>query len=187
MTIGVTFLYGTSIWPAFFHNFLSQVTWFEGASEQLEKIHSLFSFVHHYIGGPRWLAYSVQAVVQLGVVGTIIWLWRQKNPADYALKAAALAAGSLLMTPYILDYDLFVLLPAIVFLARHQLQHGFAPYSKLILVLLWLLPGFAKDLYVATMIPFGFLTILGTFVFVLYIVRWENERRVIAPQDDASS
>lgn len=176
MTLGVTLLYGLDAWTAFYHSFLLQKTVLERANEQLEIFHSAFAFVHK-MGGATWLCYSVQGVVQVGVAGAIIWLWRKKNPADYALKAAALAVGSLLVTPYILDYELFALLPALVFIARHQLQRGFTPYAKLILSILWLTPAVARQLNEAIAVPVGFIALLGAFVFIIYLaVREKNAR-----------
>jgi hypothetical protein len=166
MTVGVTLLYGLDIWTAFYHLFLVQKVELEHANMQLEVYHSLFAFVHK-IGGATWLAYSMQGVVQLAVAGAIVWLWRKKNAVDYALKAAGLGVGSLLVTPYILDYDLFALLPALVFMARYQVQHGFSPYGKFTLGLLWLIPAFARQIHEAIGVPVGLLALLGAFIFIM--------------------
>jgi len=171
MTLGVTALYGQEIWPAFFHNVLNQMRYFEKSDQQLEMIHSLFSFVHHTLGATKGVAYAAQGVVQVGVLGFIIWVWRQNNATPYALKAAALASGSLLMTPYLMDYDLFVLLPALVLMGRYQTDRGFVPYGKGILILLWGMCAFARNFYKMTDIPFGFLTLLGAFLFAAYLVK----------------
>ena len=101
-----------------------------------------------------------------------------KNP--YALKAAALAAGSLLMTPYLMDYDLFVLLPALVFMGRYQTDRGFVPYGKGILILLWGMCAFARELYAFSGLPFGFLTLLGAFLFCVYLMK-QDQIRVAPP------
>jgi hypothetical protein len=45
------------------------------------------------------------------------------------LKAAALAAGTLLITPYLFLYDLMVLAIAVAFLVRIGLRRGFARYE----------------------------------------------------------
>ncbi|MFM7622211.1 MAG: glycosyltransferase family 87 protein, partial [Alphaproteobacteria bacterium] len=177
MTLGVTVLYGHDIWPAFFHNVVNQMRYFEGSDQQLEMIHSLFSFVHHTMGAPKGLGYAAQGIIQVGVLGCILWLWRKKNAVPYALKAAALVSGSLLMTPYLMDYDLFVLLPALVFIGRYQKDFGFVPYGKLIPILLWVMCAFARQLYGLTMIPFGFLTLLATFGFVMVLAKQGQHRK----------
>jgi alpha-1,2-mannosyltransferase len=52
-----------------------------------------------------------------------VWLWQ--SDAAFEIKASLLATGSLLATPYVLDYDLVVLVLAIAFYARHGLSRGF--------------------------------------------------------------
>ena len=60
-------------------------------------------------------AYAAQASLLAMLAASIAWLWH--SDAAFELKAAALALGSLLATPYVLDYDLVVLAVAIAFRA----------------------------------------------------------------------
>jgi hypothetical protein len=53
--------------------------------------------------------------------------WRSRVP--YALKAAALAAGTLLATPYLAIYDMVVLAIPAAFLVRIGLKTGFRGYE----------------------------------------------------------
>lgn len=168
MILGVTALYGMDIWTAFYNTLALQKTILEQANAQLEAYHSAFAFVNK-MGGSTVLAYSVQGVVQLGVLGCIIWAWCKKNNVDYALKAALLVLGTLLFTPYILDYDLFALLTAFVFLARYGVEHGFSRYGKLVLVTAWFTPAFARQVNEATDIPLGLILMLGLFIYTMRI------------------
>ena len=54
-------------------------------------------------------------------------MWRSRVP--YTLKAAALAAGTLLTTPYLFMYDMMVLAIPIAFLVRIGLKTGFRAYE----------------------------------------------------------
>ena len=54
-------------------------------------------------------------------------MWRSRLP--YTLKAAALAAGTLLTTPYLFMYDMMVLVVAVGFLVRIGLKTGFRGYE----------------------------------------------------------
>ena len=74
----------------------------------------------------------------------MVALWR--SAAAFELKAAALLIGCVLATPYVLDYDLMVLAPAIAFLAAHGLRQGFAPCELTLLVALWVLPLVARPI-----------------------------------------
>ena len=58
------------------------------------------------------------------VAAALILLWHSR--ACYEIKAAGLAVGALLATPYIYMYDLVVLAVAIAFLLRLSLQRGFS-------------------------------------------------------------
>jgi hypothetical protein len=66
----------------------------------------------------------VQSLGTFAVAAALILLWRSR--ACYEIKAAGLAVGALLATPYIYMYDLVVLAVAIAFLLRLSLQRGFS-------------------------------------------------------------
>ena len=54
----------------------------------------------------------------------LVLMWRGRN-SPISLKAAALAAGTLLVTPYLFLYDVMVLAIAVAFLVRIGLEQGF--------------------------------------------------------------
>jgi hypothetical protein len=54
-------------------------------------------------------------------------MWRSR--VSYTLKAAALATGVLLVTPYLFMYDLMVLAIPVAFLVRIGLRSGFRPFE----------------------------------------------------------
>jgi hypothetical protein len=58
-------------------------------------------------------------------------LWRSDLPFD--LKAAALAVGAVLVTPYVFAYDLVVLAVPVAFLLRFGLARGFLRFEGLAL------------------------------------------------------
>jgi hypothetical protein len=53
----------------------------------------------------------------------VCWTWLRSE--HYELKAAALSAGTFIVTPYVLFYDLAGLAVPIAFLIRHGLARGF--------------------------------------------------------------
>ena len=73
--------------------------------------------------GEAW-AWTVQSLGTFAVAAALILLWRSR--ACYEIKAAGLAVGALLATPYIYMYDLVVLAVAIAFLLRLSLRRGFS-------------------------------------------------------------
>jgi hypothetical protein len=92
-------------------------------------------------------------------------LWR--SAAAFELKAAALLVGGVLATPYVLDYDLVVLGPAIAFLAAHGLRQGFAPWEVTSLVALWVLPLIARPIAELTAVSPTPIALLAAFALVL--------------------
>jgi arabinofuranan 3-O-arabinosyltransferase len=73
------------------------------------------------------LAWAFQWVLTASVATVLALMWRSRVP--YTLKAAALAAGTLLTTPYLFMYDMMVLAIPIAFLVRIGLKPGFRTYE----------------------------------------------------------
>ena len=99
------------------------------------------------------------------LAATLAWLWH--SDAAFELKASALASGSLLATPYVLDYDLVVLAVAIAFFARHGLRHGFRDFEISLLAAAWMVPLLSRGVAGATGIPLGLLVLLALYAFIL--------------------
>ena len=111
------------------------------------------------------IAYAAQATLFATLAASIAWLWH--SDAAFELKAAALALGSLLATPYVLDYDLVVLAIAIAFFARHGLRHGFRDFEISLLAAAWIVPLLSRSIAGVTFIPLGLFVELAFYAFVL--------------------
>jgi hypothetical protein len=95
-----------------------------------------------------------------GIAALIVcWIWRR--PAALDLKAAALASGTLLSTPYLLLYDLTSLVIPAAFLVRHGMASGFLPGDRfaLLFCLLLLEIGFGLPIGILVMIVLLALTV----------------------------
>lgn len=119
--------FGLESWQAFFHwlPMFSQAFLTEGKATWW-KLQSLFSLVR-YFGGSEALAWTFQWVLTATVAVVLVTLWR--SPVRYALKAAALAVGLLLTTPYLFMYDMMVQAVAVAWLVRIGLAEGFRRYE----------------------------------------------------------
>jgi hypothetical protein len=117
------FAFGTASWEAFVHGLplTSRVVLSEGGAE-FARLQSLFGFMRAH-GAGEALAWTVQACGTVLLAAGLICLWRSR--AAFELKAAALAAGVLIATPYVYMYDCAVLAVAVAFLLRLALQSGF--------------------------------------------------------------
>jgi arabinofuranan 3-O-arabinosyltransferase len=119
--------FGIESWLAFFHWMprFSQAFLTEGKATWW-KLQSIFSLVR-YFGGSEPLGWAFQWVLTASVAVVLALMWRSRVP--YTMKAAALAAGTLLTTPYLFMYDMMVLAIPIGFLVRAGLNTGFRAYE----------------------------------------------------------
>ena len=165
VVLAATLAFGPDVWSAFLAStkFTRDVV-LEQGDTGWHKIQSVFAWVRLW-GGGITLAYAAQAAVTIAVAAALGWLWRSR--AEFPLKAAALLIGTLLATPYSLDYDLMLLAPAIAYLAADGAQRGFAPWEKTILAGLWLVPLIARPVAEATLIPLAVPLMLLAFGLLL--------------------
>jgi arabinofuranan 3-O-arabinosyltransferase len=119
--------FGTESWQAFFHwmPMFSQVFLTEGKATWW-KMQSVFSMVR-LLGGTEQLAWIFQWILTASVAVVLALMWRSR--ISYSLKAAALATGTLLISPYLFMYDMMVLAIPVAFLVRIGLKSGFRPYE----------------------------------------------------------
>jgi hypothetical protein len=153
--------FGTESWQAFFHwmPMFSQAFLVEGRAPW-GKMQSIFALTR-YFDGPESLAWTLQWIMSAAVAVLLPFIWRSRG-VRYELKAGALAAATLLVTPYLFLYDMMVLAIAVAFLVRIGLDEGFArhelPALGLVAVLLMIYPllgaptGFGATLVVAAVI-----------------------------------
>lgn len=129
-------VFGTAPWTEFFH-------WLPLTSKALlsenhtawadhtdwNKLQSLFAMVR-LLGGDAALAWLLQSAQTVLVATALMAMWRSKRIA-FELKAAALAVGVLLATPYVYLYDLAILSVAGAFFIRLAISTGFRPGEAL--------------------------------------------------------
>lgn len=157
--------FGEASWQAFFAAMpFARSALLEQGNTGWFKIQSVFAWVRMWGGGIE-LAYAAQLALALVVGAALVWLWR--GAAAYAVKAAALLIGSLLATPFILDYDLMLLAPAIAFIAADGMRRGFGAYEKSMLAALWIAPLIARSAAQTILLPLGVLAMLAAFALLL--------------------
>jgi glycosyl transferase family 87 len=155
------FAFGIESWLGFFHQMprFSQAFLTEGKAPWW-KLQSVYAMVR-YFGGGEPLGWAFQWVLSVSVAVVMALVWRSRVP--YTLKAAALAAGALLTTPYLFMYDVMVLAIPVAFLVRIALKSGFragelpALGAVAALIVCYLLTG----------IPTGFVAMLVVSTLIL--------------------
>lgn len=159
------FAFGSGVWEAFRESmaFTREIV-LEKGDTGFHKIQSVFAAVRLF-GGPVMLAYAAQAAVFALAAIAVVWLWRGRSA--FALKAATLIAGSMLATPYLLDYDLMIAAPAVAFLVAYGLREGFAPYEKSALAFVFIAPLLTRAVAEQIFVPLGLAAIVLLFGTVL--------------------
>jgi hypothetical protein len=126
--------FGAGTWPAFVAALGDRAASL-GADRQLNFwLVSVFGFLRTLgVGGPT--AWAAQAAVTTAVALLVSVLW--SRPIRYPLKAAALAAGSMLAAPHAFGYDACILTIAAAFIVRDGLAHGFLPREPMLIAACW--------------------------------------------------
>jgi hypothetical protein len=121
------FAFGSDSWHAFLHWMpaFSQAAFTDGLATWF-KLQSVFGLVR-YVGGGEPLAWTLQWMMSGTIVVVLVMAWRSRLP--YALKAAALARATLLVSPYLFLYDEMVLAIPVALLVRTGLADGFPEYE----------------------------------------------------------
>jgi arabinofuranan 3-O-arabinosyltransferase len=153
-------VFGVAAWQAFLNSLpaASQAALTEGRADWA-KLQSVFA-VTRLLGGSAALAWTLHFTMAGAVAIVLCALWRSRISFD--LKAAAMATGALLATPYLFLYDLVVLAVPMAFLVRagwtmgylrgEMLGLGFASLLVLIFPLLTAPVGLAAILLVGLLV-----------------------------------
>ncbi|NDU92097.1 MAG: DUF2029 domain-containing protein [Ferrovum sp.] len=108
-----------------------------GGTHFWTRMPTIFSFLH-LLGVPVQWAYLAHFSVAAGIAFLVWKIWKRCSEAE--LRNAALITGSLLISPYVLIYDLTWLALPIAWMARIGVERGWLRLEREILILAWLLP-----------------------------------------------
>jgi alpha-1,2-mannosyltransferase len=136
-------LFGWETWRAFLlETPLARETLERGLVDPA-KMQSVFSAIRVLGGGVR-LAWAAQGAASLSALAGLIYALRHTR--DGRRLGALAACTACLATPFLLDYDLTLLIVPIAVVFDEAMQDGFAPYEKTTLFAAYLLAGFARPI-----------------------------------------
>lgn len=95
---------------------------------------SIFGFLQS-AGASAYISWTTHLAAAAIVAATICVIW--SKPIPHSLKAAAVCIGSVMVTPYVLGYDLCVLSIATAFLVKDALSRGFLPGERVVMLMCW--------------------------------------------------
>jgi len=172
--------FGPVTWRAFFNNFaITQKLVLDRGGIHFNTLQSIFGAVMMW-GGSLGAGYAAQVMYALIAGAAVIWVWRGERP--FAVKAASLSAGCLMVSPYLLQYDLVLLALPVAWLAMEGFEKGFLPYEKAVLVISWLLPRISLPVALMARIPLAPLVIV---VLLGAILRRAGQRESVTEQPRA--
>jgi hypothetical protein len=169
LLIGLTLaIWGWPVWQAFLDSLpLTTHVVIEQGSTGFHKIMSPFAAVRLW-GGSIGSAYGVQLVFTLVAMSAVAWLASSKERPE--LRNAMVCAAAMLSTPYVLDYDLLVLLPALAWLYLDGRERGFLPWDLTLMAFIWIAPLVARTFAEWTLVPLGLISVLA--VASIALRRW---------------
>ncbi|WP_179400616.1 glycosyltransferase family 87 protein [Burkholderia guangdongensis] len=176
-----TLAFGIGTWISFAHglDFAYQAISVPGHAK-LDRMPTVYSMVM-LAGLPRFVAQGLQTLSGIAAFAAVGYAWR--GSCAYSLRAATLACASLLVSPYLYDYDLTWLGLVIAWYARHALAYGWRRFDREWLTLLWVTPVACLAIVVYIQVQFVPLITLGSLA--LLVARIAQERRASPCLPDA--
>ena len=123
------------------------------------------------LGASLFWSYTLHLLFAIITSFFILKLWILK--IDYRLKAASLAIGTLILSPYILHYDLTILAVVLAFVVRYCQDKNFPKGMINLLSLIWLYPLFIKFLNSTFLIPWTPIILLLILLKIVHMAKNE--------------
>lgn len=131
------FAYGAESWIGFYEGVTAHGARMAAAGFPFNKLVTPFGFAT-MLGAPSSIAGPVQIAAGLALAAYIFIIWQRVK--DWDLRLAALATSAMLATPYAFYYEIVILAPAMMLIAKRGALTGWLPYERLTLIAVWILP-----------------------------------------------
>ncbi|MFG7164809.1 glycosyltransferase family 87 protein [Burkholderia pseudomallei] len=166
-----TFAFGFGAWAAFAHGAASALQTIGAGQATLARIPTFFAMAT-FAGLPLFAARLLQAAAIAFAAGAVIYAWR--GACAHALRSAALVCASLLVSPYLYDYDLAWYAILIAWAVRHAHAQGWRPLEREGLAALALMP--LAGLVAVEPLGFQFLPLVTAGALAAIVVSIARER-----------
>lgn len=166
MLIALTIaLWGWPVWQAFIDSLtVTRSLIIEHGAAGFYKIVSPFAAVRLW-GGAIAAGYAVQAASTFAAVAaTFAMSLPSRNPA---LRNAVVCATAVVATPYVLDYDLVLLLPALAWLYVDGRRNGFMTWDATLMAGVWIAPLFGRSAAQLIYVPLDVMAAAATLALAL--------------------
>ncbi len=175
MLISGVAVLGWDTFPAWIHSLdiARQFTESNGP-EYWVHMPTIFAFCR-MLGSSIAMAYTAHALVAIGATAAVWWVWR--HCAEHSLRAAILTTSTLLISPYVLEYDLTWLALPVAWMSSFSQQRGWIVGEREVFVLAWLLPLLCSIIATITSVqigPFGVLLLMWVILRRVLILRKQS-------------
>ena len=174
-------VFGAQAWLAFLENSTTARAVLDDNLVGFAKMQSAFAGVR-VLGGNAGAAWVVHGVFACGAVFA---LWRVRRTGDACASGAALVCASLLATPFLLDYDLTLLIVPIAWLFASAVRGGFLPWERMALLGAYLLPLVSRPLATAAHFPIA--PVLIAALLICIVRRAEAKGEDVPPPSPAAA
>ncbi|QCP53830.1 DUF2029 domain-containing protein [Trinickia violacea] len=171
--LGVAVLvFGTETLAAFLHNAGMMTSYMETGRVALARIPTVFALAK-LAHASSALAYVAQGASALLAAAAVVYAWCRES--SYPLRAAALICASLLVSPYLFDYDLAWYGVLIAWYCKYAMDRGWKRCEREWLIVVWLAP--LAGVLVVTHVKFQFMPLISAITLWMLIRRIALERR----------
>jgi len=129
--------FGPAAWQRFADNTDLARQTLENGLVSYAKMASTFAAIR-LLGGSVDIAFAAQAAVSVTVLVILLAIVRHRPGA--AVEGAAMALGGCMLTPFLLDYDLMLLIVPLAWIATQADRSASLPWEKLVGVMAFMLP-----------------------------------------------
>lgn len=169
-------LFRTETWLAFLRGSALARETLESGLVDPAKMQSLFAGLRLW-GAPLEVAYTLQLLLFLAVIAALALVARGR--ASNRAQGAAMAAGALVATPFLLDYDLTLAAVPLAWLFVEARRTGFLPWEKLVLAAAFVLPLLSRTLALTFGLPLAPLVLAALFLLVVRRARSEHRHPAV--------
>lgn len=129
--------YGADAWTSFFEAVTAHGARMGANGFPSEKLVTPFGFAT-MLGAPASIAGAVQIAASLALATYVFIVWRRVR--DWDLRLAALSTAAILATPYAFYYEIVIMAPAMLVIAKRAVETGWLKFERESLIAVWILP-----------------------------------------------
>jgi hypothetical protein len=170
LTLATLLLFGPDLWIAFLESARVAASP-AAAAEMYDRVGNhmvTLLAAAKAVGLANGPAATVQLAGSLLAIAAVGWVFF-RHPHSQA-RTAVLVAATMLVSPYTLNYDLLILMPAVALSFLYPPPAGYLPAERVLLFVVWLLPHLCLELNAAG-IPIG-----PPVIFLFAAVAWARLR-----------